>query len=84
MFFAAVVRQSEDSHTMIYADTCQRTQSDERTVILAAMIVGTLHKCALRKDVAYLQIGAHRRMQVTKHGTADCFIVILFHCILYF
>ena len=84
MLFAAVVRQAEDSRAVVYADTSQRTQSDERTVVLTAVIVGTLHKCALRKDVAHLQIRAHRRMQVTEHGAADCFIIILFHCILYF
>ena len=84
MLFAAVVRQAEDSRAVVYADTSQRTQSDERTVVLTAVIVGTLHKCALRKDVTHLQIRAHRRMQVTEHGAADCFIIILFHCILYF
>lgn len=49
MLFAAVVRQAEDNRAVVYADTCQRTQSDERAVVLTAMIVGTLHKCALRK-----------------------------------
>ena len=71
MLFAAVVRQAEDSRAVVYADTSQRTQSDERTVVLTAVIVGTLHKCALRKDVTHLQIRAHRRMQVTEHGALE-------------
>jgi hypothetical protein len=52
MLFAAVVRQAEDSRAVVYADTSQRTQSDERTVVLTA-VVGTDKSTTKTKTTQY-------------------------------
>ncbi|EGF49179.1 hypothetical protein HMPREF9445_03326 [Bacteroides clarus YIT 12056] len=83
MFLACAVGQAEYGGSVVYADACHRTKPDERTVVLAAVIIGTLHERALRKDVAHFQISAYGSMQVAKHCTADRLIIILFHCFLY-
>lgn len=61
--FSRAVGQAEYGGSVVYADACHRTKPDERTVVLAAMIV-RLSMSALRKDVAHFQISACRVMQV--------------------
>ncbi|EGF51230.1 hypothetical protein HMPREF9446_03611 [Bacteroides fluxus YIT 12057] len=82
MLLTGTVGQTENGDTVVNADACHRTETDERTVVFAAMIIGTFHQGALWKEITYFQIRAHRSMQVAKYGAADCGIWILFHCLL--
>ena len=65
-FFARVVGIDSGSYIVAYADTGYRVQPDERTVVFAPVIVGAFHQGALRKEVAHLQVGADRCMQVAQ------------------
>ena len=66
------VRKATDACSVLDADTCNWVKRNERLRILAAMIVGTLHECALRISVANLQIGTYRRDKITQNLLARC------------
>ena len=54
------------AYAMTDADTCNRMQCNEGLGILAAMIVGTLHQCALRVGIAHLHIYTHWSAEVAQ------------------
>ena len=62
MFFHAAVRVGGSGYTMVDSDAGYRIQSDERTVVLTSMIVGTFHQRTLWENVAYFQISTDRCM----------------------
>ena len=49
---------------MVYGETGNGAQSDKRAVVFHSVVIGTFQQNTLRKQVAHLQVRAHRRMQV--------------------
>ena len=61
-FHAGIIGKIHSCCSMIDTDACYRIEGNKRTVVFASVIVGTLHECALREEIAYLEIGAYRSM----------------------
>ena len=77
------IRHAEDGDAMMDTHARQRTESDKRTVVLTAMIVGTLHQGTLGEQVTHFQVSAYWRMQITQHCFVYCFVVKCFHICLF-
>ena len=67
------------SRAVRHLDVRYRLESDERAIVLAAMVVRTLHQSALREQVAQFQVSAYRRMNVAEHSLMNGMIFILSH-----
>ena len=60
------VGEAAETYAVLDADTCDGVERDERFRVLAAVIVATLHECALWISVAHLQVSADGRNEVAK------------------
>ena len=76
---ACAVRQAEQYLAVADGNAGQGAQADERTVVLVPVVVRTLHQGALREDVAHLQVGAHRGVEVAQEGAVVGVVSIGFH-----
>ena len=70
-FFTAFVWKDHGHDSVVYGETGNGVQSDKRAVVFHSVVIGTFQQNTLRKQVAHLQVRAHRRMQVA----GQCLVV---------
>ena len=63
---------------MADVDAGYRVQGDERTAVVMAMVIGTLHQGTLWIKVAHFQIGADRCIEVAEDLSASRAVMNVF------
>ena len=73
------VRVDSGRRIVVDTDVCNGVQSDERTVVVSPVVVGAFEQDTLREEVAYLQVGARRCVQVSQKDFVLGLKVVGFH-----
>ena len=81
--FLRAVRILGGHGAMADVDAGYRVQGEERTVVVMAMVIGTLHQGALWIKVAYFQVSADRCMEVAEDLSASRAVMKCIHRVSY-
>ena len=81
--FLRTVRILGGHGAMADVDAGYRVQGDERTAVVMAMVIGTLHQGTLWIKVAHFQIGADRCIEVAEDLSASRAVMKCIHRVSY-